>query len=139
MRRAILFACLTALAAACGSQSTQGPKPAPWKDDPGLAPPSLTRPDDNPTGTASAVQGTASKGEAAPAAPAAAIAPPATTPEPDIPPAQPDAVDVSTDTVPASATSSRPCEVPNCGVVLSISGKQRWQIEVQMHDGSVRV
>src|SRR5262245_1694366 len=57
----------------------------------------------------------------------------------DIPPAEPGSLDVSADYAPSSAATSRPCELPNCGVLLSISGKQRWQIEVQMHDGSVQV
>jgi len=69
----------------------------------------------------------------------AAAAQPAPSPELDIPPAQPDGLEVSADYAPASAAPSRPCELSNCGVVLSISGKQRWQIEVQMHDGSVQV
>ena len=59
--------------------------------------------------------------------------------DPDIPPAEPGSLDISADYAPASATPSRPCELPKCGVVLSISGNQRWQIEVQMHDGSVQV
>ena len=59
--------------------------------------------------------------------------------DPDIPPAEPGTLDVSADYAPASAAPSRPCELPSCGVVLSISGDQRWQIEVQMHDGSVQV
>jgi hypothetical protein len=67
---------------------------------------------------------------------AAAESPP---PEPDIPPAEPDGLAVSPDGAPASAATSHPCELSNCGVVLSISGEQRWQIEVQMHDGSVHV
>ena len=68
---------------------------------------------------------------------AAAAEPPA--PDPDIPPAEPEGFAVSPDGAPAGAATSHPCELPNCGVVLSISGDEVWQVEVQMHDGSVQV
>jgi hypothetical protein len=62
------------------------------------------------------------------------------TPTPDIPPGQPeDLGQVSSSTAGATAPIVRPCELPNCGVVLSISGHKLWDIEVQMHDGTIQV
>ena len=110
MHRGVLLACIVLVATACASPSTQGPKPASWKDDPSLAPPSVTQPKGGSGGTSSQTQGSGSQlvpGSAA----AAAAAQPAAMPEPDIPPAQPDGVESSEDGVPGSACAPRSMRV----------------------------
>src|SRR5262245_65545594 len=88
MSRAVSFACAAVLIGACGSQSGQGPKPVPWKDDPGLAPPPLTRPGDASGGPASPAPGAGAKSEVSAELRAAATAEdprPVNHPGPDSP------------------------------------------------------
>jgi hypothetical protein len=60
-------------------------------------------------------------------------------PTQDIPPAKPEDLGEMSSSMDGVTTITRPCELSNCGVVLSISGDRRWEIEVQMHDGTVQV
>jgi hypothetical protein len=138
--RAILITCFAVLVSGCGSQNSAGPKPVPWTGDSGLAPPSLTQPDSAPPATSLAPDA-ASKSETAPAPSAAAAAAPApvVAPTQDIPPAKPEELGEMSSSTGGATTITRPCELSNCGVVLSISGHKLWEIEVKMHDGTVRV
>jgi len=140
MMRVICMAVVAVLVSGCGSQNSQGPKPVPWTGDSGLAPPSLTQPESASPAPPSGA-GAVSKSETAPAPSAAAAVPAAVAPPvAGISAAQPeDLGEMSSSTPSTAAAVARPCELPDCGVVQSISGHKVWEIEVQMHNGTVRV
>ncbi len=127
MIRVILIGCLTVLAFGCASQKDQEVKEAPWTGDSGLAPPSLQQP----------AAATARESDVSPIpSPAAAVAPaPPATPPRGTAPAKMELLGEMSDSTPGAANITRgPCDLENCGVVLSIGTHQAAE-SVDQDDG----
>lgn len=127
MIRAGLVVCMAVLVFGCASQKTREVKEAPWTGDSGLAPPSLQQPD----------PAAARKSDVSPIPSTAAAAVPAPTARPAgaAAPAKPELLGEMSDSTPGAANViQRPCDLENCGVVLSIASHEAAEA-VDQDDG----
>ncbi len=119
--------CMAVLVFGCAAQKTQEVKEAPWTGDSGLAPPPLQQPD----------PAAARESDVSPIPSAAAATVPATTAEPAAAaaPAKPELLgEMSDSTAGAANVIQRPCDLENCGVVLSIASHEAAEA-VDQNDG----